>query len=121
MSGKVTLVQEKDDDVQSGFLMYLPVYRNGSAHETEPERRANIVGWVFAPFRMNDLMHGILGDQVKNFDLEIFDNGNVDPEALMYDSLPAQDHVGTPLFSSTRQIETIGHRLDDQAALPPVL
>ena len=102
-------MQENDQDVQSGFLMYLPVYRNGSSHETVADRRANIIGWVYAPFRMNDLMHGILGEQVHNFDLEIFDGENVSPETLMYDSRSAQSHDGTPLFRSTRHIETIGH------------
>lgn len=29
LSGKVTLVQETETDVQPGFLMYLPVYRHG--------------------------------------------------------------------------------------------
>jgi len=109
MSGKVRLVQEEGQEVQAGFLMYLPVYRNGSSHENVAERRANVIGWVYAPFRMNDLMHGILGEQIHNFDLDIFDGENAIPEALMYNSHPAQSHVGTPLFSSTRQIETIGH------------
>ena len=109
MSGMVRLVQESDQDVQSGFLMYVPVYRNGSSHETEAGRRANIIGWVYAPFRMNDLMEGILGEQVRNFDLEIFDGKYLNPEALMYDSHSAQSHAGKPLFSFARQIETIGH------------
>ena len=109
MSGKVRLVQENGQEVQSGFLMYLPVYRNGSSHETVTDRRANIIGWVFAVFRMNDLMHGITGEQLHNLDLEIFDGENASPEMLMYDSSTAQGHVGTRLFSSTRKIETIGH------------
>ncbi|MEN6584782.1 MAG: CHASE domain-containing protein [Sulfuricella sp.] len=109
MSGKVRLVQENDQDVQAGFLMYLPVYPKGSAHETTADRRANIVGWVFAVFRMNDLMRGILGEQTHNFDLEIFDGRTVTSETLMYHSRSAHNHAGTALFSSTHQFETIGH------------
>jgi diguanylate cyclase (GGDEF)-like protein/PAS domain S-box-containing protein len=109
MTGKVRLVQEDGREVQSGFLMYLPVYRNGSPHETMAERRANIIGWVDAPFRMDDLMNGILGEQVHNFDLEIFDGKTVAPEMKMYDSRLASAHTGTPLFSASSHIETIGH------------
>lgn len=109
LTGKVRLVQEGDQEVQAGFLMYLPVYRNGSPHETVADRRANVIGWVYAAFRMDDLMQGILGEQTQNFDLEIFDGGNANPEALMYDSSSASDYVGAPLFSATRRIEIVGH------------
>ncbi|MBU0674461.1 MAG: CHASE domain-containing protein [Proteobacteria bacterium] len=34
LSGKITLLQETEKDVQAGFLMYLPVYRNGEVPET---------------------------------------------------------------------------------------
>lgn len=63
MSGKVQLVQETDADIQAGFLIYLPVYRNGQPHTTESERRANIVGWVYSPFRIKDFMQGIGGER----------------------------------------------------------
>lgn len=103
MSGKVLLVQETRQDVQAGFLMYLPVYRNGKPHATLAERRANIVGWVYAPFRMNDLMGGILGEQVHNFDLEIYDD--IGAETLMYDSRAGHGRVDEPLFRYKKQID----------------
>ena len=109
MSGKVRLVQETDQNVQAGFLMYVPVFRNGSPHETLADRRANIIGWVYSPFRINDLMHGILGDQVNDVDLEIYDGENATPETLMYDSNSAQSHNAV-LYHSTRHIEVIGHK-----------
>lgn len=109
MSGKVILVQETGKEVQAGFLVYLPVYRNRGPHQTEAERRANIVGWIYAPFRMNDLMSGILGEQVRNIDLEIYDGTNVNPETLMYDSHSEQTYAGTPLFHYVRNIHTLGH------------
>jgi CHASE1-domain containing sensor protein len=40
ISGKVTLVQEIDTDVQAGFLMYLPYYGRGGVPASE-ERRAH--------------------------------------------------------------------------------
>ncbi len=109
MSGKVILVQETGREIQAGFLMYLPVYRNGSPHASVGERRANIIGWIYAAFRMNDLMGGILGEQVHNVDLEIYDGANVNTEALMYDSRSGQLHVGTPLFHYLRNIHTLGY------------
>lgn len=40
LSGKVTLVQETDQDVQPGSLLYVPVYRQGAPTETIEQRRA---------------------------------------------------------------------------------
>lgn len=86
ISGKVRLVQETEEDVQAGFVMYLPVYRNGVPHETLEERRANLVGWVYAPFRMNNLMRAIHGFKEDDLDIEIYDGDSFSRAALMYDS-----------------------------------
>jgi CHASE1-domain containing sensor protein len=42
MSGKVTLVQEIDEDKQAGFLIYLPLYRGGGG---QPRWRAAARPW----------------------------------------------------------------------------
>ena len=55
ISGKVRLVQETDDNAQAGFLMYIPIYAKGEPTQTIEQRRAAFEGFVYAPFRMNDL------------------------------------------------------------------
>lgn len=91
VSAKVTLVQEVGTDVQAGFLMYLAVYRNGAPHETLMERRANLVGWVYAPFRMHDFMVGLNGEQGGDLDIEIFDDNTIADATRMYDTDPTVD------------------------------
>ncbi len=86
LSGKVTLVQDLDVKKQAGFLMYFPIYSNAHRHDTLSERRANILGWVYAPFRMNDFMKGILGEQASDLDMEIYDGMKIAANTLMYDS-----------------------------------
>lgn len=85
-SGIITLVQETSTDVQRGFLTYLPLYRNEMPINTVEERRAAFVGWVYSPFRMGDLMKGVLGDGETNVEYEIFDGTALTKEALLYDS-----------------------------------
>ncbi len=85
-SGIITLVQETSTDVQRGFLTYLPLYRQGMPTDTIEERRAAFVGWVYAPFRMGDLMKGVLGDGETNVEYEIFDGTDLTKDALLYDS-----------------------------------
>jgi PAS domain S-box-containing protein len=86
ISGIVTLVQETETDIQKGFLMYLPVYRNGEPHETLEERRRSFVGFVYSPFRVKDFMHGVLGTATAGIDFEIFDGEPSNQETLLYDS-----------------------------------
>jgi len=83
LSGKVELVQETGVDVQAGVLMYVPVYRNGAPIDTIEQRQSALVGWVYSPFRMNDLISGILADwtnhEGKTVDLAIYDGPEATP------------------------------------------
>ena len=88
VSGKVTLVQETGRDVQFGFLMYLPLYRNGEPVGTVEERRAALRGFVYSPFRIGDLMNGILGLGLPNLHFVIYDGEGSEADAKLYDSQP---------------------------------
>ena len=85
-SGIITLVQETDSDVQKGFLTYLPLYQDGVSLETIEQRRRAFIGWVYSPFRMGDLMAGILGSKQTEIEYEIFDGDNISKETMLFDS-----------------------------------
>jgi PAS domain S-box-containing protein len=86
LSGKVRLVQEPSGESQAGFLMYLPVYRAGAPLRTEEERLAGTEGLVYSPFRMNNLMRGILPRARSDVMLEVFDGTQVSEASRMYAS-----------------------------------
>ncbi|MEI6261630.1 MAG: CHASE domain-containing protein, partial [Deltaproteobacteria bacterium] len=90
LSGKVILVQETGQDVQAGTLMYVPVYRKGMSTDTIAGRRAAIYGWAYSPYRMKNLMQGILkgwdSGVGKRIRLQIFDNEQSSADSLLYDS-----------------------------------
>lgn len=113
ISGKVRLVQESGRDEQAGFLMYLPIYRPHAPHQTQEERRANLVGWVYAPFRMDDLMRGILGrhfgEIAEALDLEIYDGEAPQTRSLMFDSDGRVSGPG-PAFRLVKPLPLFGHR-----------
>ncbi|MEI6034847.1 MAG: CHASE domain-containing protein [Verrucomicrobiae bacterium] len=92
LSGKVVLVQETEKEVQAGTLMYVPVYRRGLPTDSLAQRRAAIIGWVYSPYRMNDLMQGILGgaSSEKDLHLKVYDGAQASPESLLYDWHPVQ-------------------------------
>lgn len=112
LSGKVKLVQEIDQHTQAGCLMYVPVYRNGQPHHTPAERRAALLGYVYSPFRMNDLMQGIFGkNQASDIDFHIYDGDSTHPDHLMYDETPDDYLKGNylPKFTKLEQLNIAGH------------
>ena len=59
-TGRVTLRQEIDARKQAGFLIYFPIYRHGVPLVTVADRRSALLGYVYSPFRADDLLRGIL-------------------------------------------------------------
>ncbi|WP_375739897.1 CHASE domain-containing protein [Pseudomonas boanensis] len=86
LSGKVRLVQETDNDVQTGALLYLPIYRKGAPLATPVERSQALEGFVYSAFRMNDFMAGTLGMNTAEIAVQIFDGNETTESALMYSS-----------------------------------
>lgn len=88
MSRKVRLVQETTEDVQTGFLMYVPVYAKEGSTDTVAGRRAALIGYVYSPFRMNNLIHGILSPGERQIHLDIFDGPEAGETNGMYSDTP---------------------------------
>jgi len=110
-TGKVTLVQEGEANghaEQYGFLMYAPVYRTGLPHATASERRAAIAGWVYAPFRMNDLMRGLGGEHAGDLEVDIYDGRQPSAATLLYRS-PGERVAGRrPLATYSALMDNAG-------------
>ncbi|HRP97913.1 MAG TPA: CHASE domain-containing protein [Rhodocyclaceae bacterium] len=128
LSGKVTLVQETDEDRQAGVLLYLPLFSDDAPIATAAERRAALRGWVYSPFRMHDLMQGMLGPVGQDIiRLRIYDEVET-ADALLYDSHRAREPGSQPRYvfamplvldGRTWQIviESLGGHAHDDAAL----
>ncbi|MBU0753803.1 MAG: CHASE domain-containing protein, partial [Planctomycetes bacterium] len=115
LSGKVKLVQETEKDVQTGFLLYVPVYKKGMSVATIQERRSALLGYVYSPFRIKDFMQGILGGAPGDVDLEIYDGTDVSKDSLMYDS-DEEDQAyelsrnRQRLFADKKVVDIYGHQ-----------
>lgn len=110
ISGKVTLVQETHGKAQAGFLMYLPIYRHAMPISSAQERWQALLGFVYSPYRMNDLMQGILGGRDLVVDFTLYDGESIGVDALMYDSAAdrAQDYAALPSHQSVQKIDAFG-------------
>ena len=112
ISDKLTLVQETEGKEQAGFLMYLPVYRNHRAPASPEDGWNTLLGFVYSPYRADDLMAGILGNRVLMLDFSIFDNqGEADASRMFAstDGGAAAARTNAPQMSALRTIEAYGH------------
>lgn len=112
VSGRVILVQETEQDTQAGFLMYLPVYQTGAPLASVAQRRAALLGFVYSPFRMRDLMHGILGQGTPALEFRIYDGGSVRDGALLFDAEQAW------LDAAERSAREPAYSVQETLALP---
>ncbi len=96
-SARVELVQEiEDDDLQPGFLIYVPVYRGGAIPDTIDERRERFIGWVYSPFRARDLFDRSfeLRDRPPEITFAVFDGESTQEGDLLYRD--ARMDIGDP-------------------------
>ena len=109
LSGKVQLMVDAAANAQPAFIMYLPIYARGQPRETIAQRRANLVGWVFAAFRMNDLMASLYGEKIPGVTVEIHDGIAPSPAALLYRSSQIENSAHSALLNAEEYLVIAGH------------
>jgi CHASE1-domain containing sensor protein len=115
-SAKVKLVQESGHDLQNGFLMYLPLYRNGADIENIAQRRKELLGYVYSPLCMDNLIKGILlSARNQQINFSIYDRDSQAVADLLYSPKIKPDPLSnadikafTPHLSVVKAIEFPG-------------
>ncbi|MGO4581184.1 EAL domain-containing protein [Cupriavidus sp. 2TAF22] len=101
VSGKVQLAVDAQADEDPSFVMYLPLYARGQPQDTVAQRRASLVGWVYASFRMREVIASLYGEQPPGLSLTIYDGVEPSTAALLYRSPDARaGHPGSALSAS---------------------
>lgn len=89
LTGKVQLVQETQEDLQRGVLIYLPIFADrGQVREII---RQTLLGWAYSPLRINDVVNSAISG-IDNSDLAgtgvlVFDGDQLDANRLLFDNL----------------------------------
>jgi diguanylate cyclase (GGDEF)-like protein/PAS domain S-box-containing protein len=115
-SGKVALQQNDRSDTQSGFLLFLPIYRPGGPHGTLEARRSGLIGWAYSAVRMHALIEDVLNtveiDKLPpTLQVEIHDGSRQTPATLLF----ALGHAATgaasdPLYRQVRRLDLSGRQ-----------
>ena len=104
-SRRVALKQEIDERKQPGFLIYVPVYDQGDPPATVEARRDRLAGYVYAPFRVDDLFAGLFGSETNvRVRFRVFEGRDTLPAQRLYDSQLGADR---PRLMGLRQVERL--------------
>ncbi len=92
----------------AALLLYFPLYKKGSSHETLHDRRANLIGWAFAQLRLKELMASLYGENNATADLRIFDGVEANEQTMLFDAGKNRTSRDKALIESTEYIEISG-------------
>ena len=108
-SGRVHLVQERDLPVvnrQSGFLIYVPVYRKNALLDTEQQRRDALLGFVYSPLRAEDFINAVIGSKTYDVNFQVYDGTEAKPENLL--GSVGNEISAKPTFTVAKQQDVPG-------------
>jgi PAS domain S-box-containing protein len=105
----VPLIETPGEAPVQGFLMFMPIYARGQPVDTVVARRARLIGWVLASFRVGDLMSSLYGEGTPGLDVRIYDGVDLRPERLMYPVGATPAPVTPARFDAQEFIGFAGH------------
>jgi serine phosphatase RsbU (regulator of sigma subunit)/CHASE1-domain containing sensor protein len=99
--------------LKTGFVVYLPVYKEGELQGTVAERRRALQGFIVGSFLSDELLDGIFrGSFNPAIDFEVYDGKDTALSALLYDRdgiKRAGEQGNVSLFSKKSHVEVAGH------------
>jgi signal transduction histidine kinase/CheY-like chemotaxis protein len=97
-------VRSVDAIGEPDFVLYIPVYRAGVSTETVEQRRRALIGFVFGPFRLEQVLPHIMMATAPSVAFNIHE-GAGDAAALIYQSAAG---IQASRFSSTETLQVAG-------------
>lgn len=98
-TARITLVQEQED--QFAFLVFLPVYRNGSPSGTLTHRRENLIGFALGVFRVNDIVnqsaHPSSEEIISDIGVQLFDRSAPQGDQSLLSAAPGTPEADAPV------------------------
>ena len=84
LTGRITLGRDAPNPLPA-LLLVTPVYGQSLDADSPPTRRSAIRGWVFAPFRMDDMLHSALSPGRGKMQLRVVDVTHAGHDVLYQD------------------------------------
>lgn len=75
--------QAPGDGTEPGILLFMPVYAHEVPLATAADRRRHLSGWVFAAFRVGDLIASVYGEGTPGVALQLHDGASIDESSRL--------------------------------------
>ncbi|TBL68334.1 CHASE domain-containing protein [Hafnia alvei] len=130
LSGTINLVQ--DNRKTPGVLLFVPVYAHGTSPVTPVERQASLVGLLYSPIVIADLLRDIPEFVNGRVDIELFDSKqNLSMQHLIFDAdgsknpnfMPKKEHseqaINARIFHNTSTLPLPGREMTLRVSSTP--
>lgn len=113
MSSMVHLDRISPAKGEVGFILYVPIFDASFQPDWFSSAEQEMIGLVFAPFRMSAFVHYVLPDGMKDIEFRIFDGSDTTSTNLMYESdnwINAKPSDDAKYFSQISTFQMYGHK-----------
>lgn len=102
LTGRIALVQ--DGRKRPGYLYFLPVYKSAMALTTPEQRRAALLGVVYAPIVIEEFLHDVADVSDGLLNVVLFDGSADDPAEQVFAITPPASDGATEWLSGAKLV-----------------
>jgi PAS domain S-box-containing protein len=93
LSGPIVLRSAAEKDTNATVILFAPVFRRGQAIDTPDQRTAALRGFVYAVFRIDELVYGMFSERQPQLAFDLFDEN--------------ADGAHKPIYSCCRKVAPV--------------
>lgn len=107
-TSEVPLEEQGSESTEPGFLVFSPVYKTAGVPATVAERRKQLRGFVYSPFRIRDLLKGIFAEHsAGQLAFRVYDGEHEAKTTLLF-SAGQNVRPKNPYMQGSRRMEVAG-------------
>ncbi len=101
--------QHGDSNAEASVLLFMPVYAQARPLASVADRHQNLMGWVFASFRVVDLVSSVYGEGTPGLDLRLHDGASIDAASRMFPAGALTEPPAAARFEAQEYLGVAGH------------
>ena len=111
VTAQLDFIQRSNPPQEHAIAMFLPIYRQSAPLNALEDRRAALLGWVYAPFDLQRVMAALQPGLAPDIALEIYESEPWSDETRIFQSDQLSKQAGLPgMLQTQRQIEVGGRQ-----------
>lgn len=117
ITGKLPQLLDPANGRAPSVILCAPLFRQGSSIRTLAERRASLIGWIYAPVHLDEMMASLYGDTDSDILIHVHDGVEPSADNLLFSSHPAE--TNPPRLYAAEYLEIGGRNWVIEASTLP--